>query len=147
MTYVAKNHWLICDRCGGKYRYSDMREEWNGLWVCTRGCWEERHPQDFVEGVADDVTVPVARPDVANAMGETTVAFAAAQWATIVTLTSVSGLEEDDPIGIYMDNGATHWTFIDSKAGSFVVMGSPLPWAAASGNAVYLPSLDNETWE
>ena len=147
MTYIPKDWWMICDRCGGKFRYSDMKEEWTGLWVCTRGCWEPRHPQDFVEGVADDMTVPVARPDVANAMGETTLNGALSQWATTATLTSVSDLAEDDPVGILMDNGATHWTFIDDLAGSVVTMGSPLPWAAASGNAVYLPSLDNETWE
>jgi len=43
-----------------------MRQEWNGLWVCavsgTRDCWEERHPQDFVRGRKEDITVKDARP-------------------------------------------------------------------------------------
>jgi len=123
-----------------------MREEWTGLWVCKRGCWEPRHPQDFVEGKEDIMTVPVARPDVANAYGSTTLNGSLSQWATTATLTSVSGLSEGDALGIYMDNGATHWTFIDDLTGSVVTMGSPIPWAATTGNAVYLPSLDNENW-
>lgn len=62
--YIPKDYFMICDRCGARYRRSQMREEWTGLWVCTRGCWEKQHPQDFVEGIEDIQTVPVSRPDV-----------------------------------------------------------------------------------
>lgn len=57
----------ICDRCGGKYINSQLRLEWTGLRTCcgagTRGCWEPRHPQDFVKGVKDRQKVPWVRPE------------------------------------------------------------------------------------
>tara|TARA_B100000282_G_scaffold287900_1_gene255921 strand:+ start:630 stop:1019 length:390 start_codon:yes stop_codon:yes gene_type:complete len=34
----------ICDRCGFRYNYLDLREEWNGLKVCPE-CYETKHPQ------------------------------------------------------------------------------------------------------
>ena len=53
---------MICDRCGFKYKSSEIRKEWDGLMVCGK-CWEPRQPQDFVRGVKDDQHVPVSRPD------------------------------------------------------------------------------------
>jgi len=79
-------------------------------------------------------------------MGSTTLNGAVAVSSLTVVLTAYSGLSEDDPIGIALDNGAVHWSFIDEITLGTVTLGSPMPGAAASGNAVYLPSLDNETW-
>ena len=54
----------ICDRCGSKFKFSDLKLEWDGLYVCTaNGCWEPRQPQDYVKGVMDNMAVPVSRPD------------------------------------------------------------------------------------
>jgi hypothetical protein len=54
----------ICDRCGSKFKFSQLKLEWDGLYVCTaNGCWEPRQPQDYVKGVRDDMSVPVSRPD------------------------------------------------------------------------------------
>jgi hypothetical protein len=54
----------ICDRCGSKFKFSQLKLEWDGLYVCTaNGCWEPRQPQDYVKGVMDDMSVPVSRPD------------------------------------------------------------------------------------
>jgi hypothetical protein len=54
----------ICDRCGCKFKFSQLKLEWDGLYVCTaNGCWEPRQPQDYVKGVRDDMAVPVSRPD------------------------------------------------------------------------------------
>lgn len=39
--------------------------EWNNLIVSDR-VWEARQPQDFVKGVADNQTVPNARPRQPN---------------------------------------------------------------------------------
>jgi len=147
MTYRLGKWKMVCDRCGGVYYNDEIREEWTGLMVCTRGCWEPRHPQDFVEGVEDDMTVPVVRPDVIQTQGETTLSGDALQWAATVDCTSISEMADGDPIGITLDNGATHWTYIDgTPAGSTVTLGTPLPWAAANGNTVYVPSINNETW-
>lgn len=34
----------MCDRCGRKFPYQHLREEWNGLKVCAV-CFEPKHPQ------------------------------------------------------------------------------------------------------
>ena len=34
----------ICDRCGFRYDYLELRQEWNGLKVCPE-CYETKHPQ------------------------------------------------------------------------------------------------------
>lgn len=52
----------ICDQCGFKYKNKDMRTQWDGLRVC-KSCFENRQPQDFVRGVMDNQSVPIARPD------------------------------------------------------------------------------------
>ena len=59
----------ICDRCGFKFKHSELQREWTGLLVCTTsgsGCWEPRHPQDRLHAVRDRQTVPNARPEQAD---------------------------------------------------------------------------------
>lgn len=56
-------HNAICDRCGFKKRNYELRKEWTGLLVCRDTCWEPRHPQDFVRGVADRQAIPDPRPE------------------------------------------------------------------------------------
>ena len=171
--YIPGNYWMICDRCGTRFRKSDMREEWTGLMVCKKGCFQTRHPQDFVSSIPDDPSVPVSRPDVVQSMGETTLALAATAGDTVIKLTSESGIAEEDPIGIVMNDNSVHWTFIyelPSESGvvvfqgqavtfagdteilmggqtsSYTLLGSFIPLNAASGNVVYLPSINNESW-
>jgi hypothetical protein len=62
--YYKSGTWNgICDRCGFKFKFSELKQEWDGLYVCTaNGCFENRHPQDYVKGVRDDMSVPVSRP-------------------------------------------------------------------------------------
>lgn len=66
--YYRSGTWNgICDRCGSKFKFSDLKLEWDGLYVCTaNGCWEARQPQDYVKGVRDDMSVPVSRPQQPN---------------------------------------------------------------------------------
>ena len=63
--YLRNGDWnAICDRCGSKFKFSQLKLEWDGLYVCTaNGCWEPRQPQDYVKGVMDNMAVPVSRPD------------------------------------------------------------------------------------
>lgn len=45
MRYATgKRSKAICDRCGRKYPYKRLREEWNGLRTCPT-CFEPKHPQ------------------------------------------------------------------------------------------------------
>jgi len=63
--YIPGDPWKICDRCGFRYRASSTRKEWTGLIVCN-ACWDPRHPQDFVRGIADHQAVPDPRPEPAD---------------------------------------------------------------------------------
>lgn len=63
MSYIRGDFWRICDRCGGKVRQSATAKEWTGLIVCRTGCYEARHPQDFVRGRADRQAVNDPRPE------------------------------------------------------------------------------------
>lgn len=60
--YLARGEFnVICDRCGRKLKSGQVTKEWTGLIVCHR-CLDERHPQDFVRGVRDQMSVPFSRP-------------------------------------------------------------------------------------
>lgn len=47
----------ICPRCGFDRPIREFRREWTGLRVC-RDCWDPKHPQMNVRGVADRQQVP-----------------------------------------------------------------------------------------
>lgn len=54
--------WLVnCMICGFTRYGSEIKQQWDGLKVCSK-CFSERHPQDLVRGVKDDQTVPFANP-------------------------------------------------------------------------------------
>lgn len=146
--YRPGDWWMICPRCGAKYRKSDMKEHWTGQYLCELYCWEPRHPQDFVESIEENPSVPVSRPDIPQVIGETTLDGDVAAGATSATLTAIAGLSDGEPVGILLDDSTVHWTFIDGDLdGSVITLGSPTFSAAADGNTVYLPSLNNETWQ
>lgn len=52
----------ICDRCGFKYKASQLKLEWTGYYVCPK-CWEPRHPQDGIRAKKDDQTPDVIRSE------------------------------------------------------------------------------------
>lgn len=59
----GKDSYAISDRSGFRYRYKDMRREWNGLLV-GRDEWEPKHPQlDPFRKVFDAEALKDARPD------------------------------------------------------------------------------------
>lgn len=178
MAYIPHDYWMICQRTGLKFRRSEMRQEWTGEWV-HKSVWNPRHPQEFVKVLPEDTSVWPVSPDIAITTGETTVYFATiVSWTKNAFLVSVSGLSDKDPIGIKMNNGATHWTFIDdtpteysnailidsngepvydsdgeliltadSASWGLVVLNDPIPHPANSGNAIFLPSINNEDWQ
>lgn len=56
----------ICDRCGSKRKLNTLRKEWTGLRVCRDGCWDPRHPQDYVRAVPDNMALHDPRPEPAD---------------------------------------------------------------------------------
>ena len=65
--YLHGSSNCICQRCGFKYKRHNIKKEWTGLRVCfgpqTNGCFEERHPQDFVKGKPDRQSLPWVAPE------------------------------------------------------------------------------------
>ena len=56
----------ICDRCGFRYDYLDLRQEWTGFKVCPE-CYEPKHPQlEPVHHPADPQALHQPRPDVSE---------------------------------------------------------------------------------
>lgn len=53
---------VVCDRCGFKFKNTDLRDEWTGYKVCSE-CWDPRHPQDFVRAKPDNKPLPWTRPE------------------------------------------------------------------------------------
>lgn len=53
---------VICDYSGFKVFAKDCRMTWDGFLV-RKDLWEPRQPQDFVKGVKDKQSVPIARPE------------------------------------------------------------------------------------
>ena len=59
----GKHSYAISDRSGFRYRYKDMRKEWNGLLV-GKDEWEPKHPQlGPFRKVIDAEALKDARPD------------------------------------------------------------------------------------
>jgi hypothetical protein len=60
--YKDGDYNAICDECGKKYKFSQLKKRWDGLFVCPRE-WEPRHPQDYLKGIRDNMSVPISRPE------------------------------------------------------------------------------------
>ena len=65
MAYaLGKYSYGICDRCGFRYPYLDLREEWNNLKVCPE-CYEPKARQlEPTQTGADAEALYQPRPDV-----------------------------------------------------------------------------------
>jgi PHP family Zn ribbon phosphoesterase len=65
MAFASGKYALaICDRCGFRYKYTEIKEEWNGSRVCPE-CFETKHPQlESPKVRADAEALRNARPDV-----------------------------------------------------------------------------------
>ena len=63
MAYATGKHSLaICDRCGFRYKYTQLKKEWTGFFVCPE-CYEPKEPQlEPVPQVADPEAIRNPRP-------------------------------------------------------------------------------------
>lgn len=65
MPFVHGNWLVICDRCKFKRYSHQVTKTWEGHIVCRpevkQGCFEHRHPQDFVRTVRDDSSIEFSR--------------------------------------------------------------------------------------
>ena len=66
MSYKPGDWWVVCDQCGRKAYASKMTKRWDNLIVHAdpaEGCFETRHPQEFVRGQKDQPKLPFTRPE------------------------------------------------------------------------------------
>lgn len=66
MSYIPGEWWVLCDVCQRKARSSEVTKRWDGLIVHAdpeEGCFETRHPQEFIRPVRDNYPLPFVRPD------------------------------------------------------------------------------------
>ncbi len=137
--YKPGDYNVICDRCGGQYKRSECAIEWNGLLTCLRGCWEERHPQDFVRAKEDRQAVPIARPDISFEMATTTLSSSASKDDVSIEVDSAANISKRDSIGIGLNDGSVFWTFVtEDPSGNTVTINNGLWQDADSGNTVLL---------
>lgn len=52
----------LCDSCGFAFWNYELRQRWDGLWVC-KDDWEARHPSDFYRTRNDVHKLPFTRSD------------------------------------------------------------------------------------
>ncbi|MDB5607784.1 MAG: hypothetical protein JWP25_4684 [Bradyrhizobium sp.] len=135
--FVMGDFYRICDRSGLKIRARKTQLEWNGLMV-SQNFWEARQPQDFVKGVADNQTVPMARPRQVNQfLGPltTTLTANAAAGATALSVASSVRMILGDRIEVMLDTGVYFVTNISGVPGATSLTINPkLPYSASSGN-------------
>jgi len=141
-NYKHGDHKVICDICGFVYYRSECLKNWKGQIVCKKD-FENRHPQDFVKARADKQSVRDPRPDTQTMLGTTAIKVAASKDDLTIDVNSISGLADDDSIGITLDDGTLQWTTVNgTPAGDTVTLAEALPDDAAIGNVVYVPGDD-----
>lgn len=64
MVYVPGDHKAVCDICGFTRLRSEMRMNYNKMFVCADTCWEPRHEQ-YIEptGRHERQHVDISRPE------------------------------------------------------------------------------------
>lgn len=63
--YDHGNPNMICDKCGQKFKQSEMREQWDGTWACSYD-WERRQPQDKLKAFPDFQSIEDPRPEATS---------------------------------------------------------------------------------
>ena len=60
--YKAGSFNAICSTCGFKFKSTKMKTDYYGNIVCS-GCYDPRHPQEFVRGTTDEQKTPWVSPE------------------------------------------------------------------------------------
>jgi len=65
----SKNAWYkpgswnaVCDICGLRFKSDELKKNWKNEMVC-KGCFELRHPQEFVRVRPEKIAAPWVRPE------------------------------------------------------------------------------------
>jgi len=61
-TYRMGTYNAVCEVCGFQYKADEMRERYDGLFVCDAD-YENKHPLEYTKVIKEDQTVPRPAPD------------------------------------------------------------------------------------
>ena len=131
--YVGGDNYLLDDLSGFKIRASIAKlipGGQTGNLAVAPARWEPQQPQDFVTGIADDMTVALSRPRQVNqfVLVGTSVVAAANAGATALTVDSTVGFTVGNRCQVALDNGNIFYftlTTVASPVLTFAVQ--PLP--------------------
>jgi|TARA_R110000796_G_scaffold208240_1_gene324507 hypothetical protein len=70
VAYASGKHSIaICDRCGFQYKYTELKKEWTGFFVCAE-CYEDKEPQlKPIPHASDPQALKNPRPSVSFTAG------------------------------------------------------------------------------
>lgn len=150
--YVPGSFYRVCDRTGFATRSYRTRMQWNNI-IVREDVWEARQPQDFVQGVTDDQTVPLPRPRSVDAYDgplHTFVTAAGVPGDVTIFVNNTSRMYAGDSIELVLDNGNILQTMIVQVTSvNELVINDPLPSTISVNNdltnlsAVSPPNLPN----
>ena len=132
--YAPADHYILDDMTGFKRRASKCRMipggQTGNLFVETI-YWEAEHPQDFVQGIADDQTVDIPRSRQTDRfmIPSTNVAAPAPAGATAIEVASSAGMTAGDTLQIMLDSGENFLTTLAAIDGATLTLGAALPGA------------------
>lgn len=138
LHYRPGSWYMVDDRTGFAQRSERMKREWDNLMV-DRARWEIRQPQDYVRGVRDDQTVPVARPHSKPKFSGPTFYELAADspgGSELLSLVEADGIVQGDELWVILDTGAVFITFASALNGDLIGIQPGLPSLASAGNIV-----------
>lgn len=113
-------------------QYGHLWLQGYGILLC------EKDKQSYKLGIGGDRFVDVDKfysPTLSSAVSATD---------NVITVSSSTGVNNGDNIGIYLDTGVFHWTTVASFSGSDITINDQIPSAAASGNQVYIYTSETE---
>lgn len=139
LYYKPGSFYRICDRTGFATRAERTAQEWNGLMV-RDSVFEARQPQDFVKGVQDNQTVPLARPRQVNSfLGPLTTNLTAnvAAGANTLPITSSVRMQIGDSMEVILNTGQQFLCTISNVPTPTSIQVNPvLAYSASAGNLV-----------
>jgi len=136
MADQPSNYYVICDRCGGKFHIRETRKTWDNLLVCSP-CWEPRNELDFVKAKLDDISVPIARPDVTNTIYHTTLAADADSGDNFIVPVAFTHISTGSAVGVTLNDGRVQWFQVTNNVTHLTFTEGSLAGPAAAGNKVY----------
>ena len=128
--YNPGDNYLLDDLSGLKIRRSRSRiipGGQTGQLAVAPERWEAQHPQDLVQGVVDDQSVPLARPRQVNrftVLGTVVTAFAG-RGALSMQVDSTVGFQIGDVCQVPLDDGNLFQFTVSAIAGSILSWTSP----------------------